>query len=155
MRKMFGADQDPDPQQRILLECAYEAFENAGMPKERIAGQRIGVFVGGAASDFRLGNLRDLEHTPMFEASGNHQAILAGRISHAFDLRGPSFALDTACSSSIYAVHQAVQSIRAGESESAIVTAAHINLQPGDWVSMSLSRYSLVYTADTWLPLTF
>ena len=99
----------------MLLECAYEAFENAGMPKESIAGQRIGVFVGSSAPDFRLGTLRDLEHTPMFEATGNHQAILAGRISHAFDLRGPSYSLDTACSSSIYAVHQAVQSIRAGD----------------------------------------
>lgn len=117
------------------------------MPKERIAGQRVGVFVGGAASDFRLGTLRDLEHTPMFEATGNHQAILAGRISHAFDLRGPSYTVDTACSSGIYALHHAVQSIRAGESDSAIVTASHINLQPGDWVSMSLSRYSLTRTA--------
>ncbi|KAF7533432.1 hypothetical protein G7054_g7092 [Neopestalotiopsis clavispora] len=129
-----------DPQQRLLLECAYEAIENAGVPKEQIVGQRVGVFVGGAASDYRLGTLRDLEQTPMFDATGNHQSIMSGRISHYFDLRGPSFTVDTACSSSLYALHQAVQSIRNGESEQAIVAACHLNLQPGDWVSMSLSR---------------
>ncbi|KAI0130517.1 polyketide synthase [Xylariales sp. AK1849] len=129
-----------DPQQRLLLECAYEAIENAGIPKEQLIGQRVGVFVGGAASDYRLGTLRDLEQTPMFDATGNHQSIMSGRISHYFDLRGPSFTLDTACSSSLYALHQAVQSIRSGESAQAIVAACHLNLQPGDWVSMSLSR---------------
>ncbi|EFX00060.1 polyketide synthase [Grosmannia clavigera kw1407] len=129
-----------DPQQRLLLECAYEAVENAGIPKERLIGQKVGVFVGGAASDYRLGTLRDLEQTPMFDATGSHQSIQSGRISHYFDLRGPSFTVDTACSSSLYALHQAVQSIRNGESEQAIVAACHLNLQPGDWVSMSLSR---------------
>lgn len=65
---------------------------------------------------------------------------MAGRISHFFDLRGPSVSLDTACSSSLYALHYAVQSIRSGESELAIVAGCHLNLQLGDWVSMSLNR---------------
>ncbi|KAK4144337.1 uncharacterized protein C8A04DRAFT_36790 [Dichotomopilus funicola] len=129
-----------DPQQRMLLECAYEALENAGIPKESLVGRKVGVFVGGAASDYRLGALRDLDKTPMFETTGNHQSILAGRISHFFDLRGPSVSVDTACSSSLHALHQAVLSIRSGESELAIVAACHLNLQPDDWVSMSLSR---------------
>lgn len=59
-----------DPQQRLLLECAYEALENAGIPKESLMGRKVGVFVGGAASDYRLGTLRDLEHTPMFDTTG-------------------------------------------------------------------------------------
>ena len=70
----------------------------------------------------------------------NHQAIMAGRISHCFDLRGPSVAVDAACSSSMYALHQAFQSIRTGESELAIVAACHLNLQPDDSVTMSMSR---------------
>ncbi|KAF3760395.1 hypothetical protein M406DRAFT_109461 [Cryphonectria parasitica EP155] len=115
-------------------------FLNAGIPKESLPGQKIGVFVGGAASDYRLGTLRDLEQTPMFDATGNHQSIQAGRISHHFDLRGPSCSVDTACSSSLYALHQAVLSIRNGECDQAIVAACHLNLQPGDWISMSLSR---------------
>ncbi|KAJ4409179.1 Type I Iterative PKS [Gnomoniopsis sp. IMI 355080] len=124
----------------MLLECTYEALENAGIPKESLVGKKVGVFVGGAASDYRLGTLRDPEQTPMFDATGNQQSIQAGRISHYFDLRGPSFSVDTACSSSLYALHQAVQSIRSGESDQAIVAACHLNLQPGDWMSMSLSR---------------
>ncbi|KUI60991.1 Lovastatin diketide synthase LovF [Cytospora mali] len=129
-----------DPQQRLLLECTYEALENAGIPKETLVGKNVGVFVGGAASDYRLGTLRDLDHTPMFDATGNHQSIQSGRISHYFDFRGPGFTVDTACSSSLYALHQAVLSLRNGECEQAIVAACHLNLQPGDWVSMSLSR---------------
>lgn len=147
-RDSFLADRhslaSTDPQQRILLECAYEALENAGVPKESVIGSNTGVFVGGAASDYRLGNLRDADHTPMFDITGNHESILSNRISYYFDLRGPSCTVDTACSSSLYALHHAVQSIRAGESEQAIVAACHINLAPDDFVSMSMSRLVLV-----------
>ncbi|PNY26863.1 Polyketide synthase [Tolypocladium capitatum] len=127
-----------DPQQRQLLECTYEALENAGIPKESIAGSNMGVFVGGNSSDYRLGTLRDLSQVPMFDATGNHQCIQAGRIAHYFDLRGPCFALDTACSSSLYALHSAVQSIRSGEADSAIVAGCSLHLQPDDSVAMSM-----------------
>ncbi|KAK3172947.1 Type I Iterative PKS [Lepraria neglecta] len=127
-----------DPQQRQLLECTYEALENAGIPKESISGRNMGVFVGGTSSDYRLGTLRDLNQTPMFDSTGNHQSIQAGRISYYFDLRGPCFTIDTACSSSLYALHSAVQSIRYGETESAIVAACNLHLQPDDMVSMSM-----------------
>ena len=79
-------------------------------------------------------------HSMVDMTYSNHQSILAGRISHFFDLRGPSVTVDTACSSSLHALHLAVQSIRDGESEQAIVTACHLNLQPDDWVSMSLNH---------------
>lgn len=85
-----------------------------------------------------MGTLRDLNQVPMFDATGNHQSIQAGRISYYFDFRGPCFSLDTACSSSLYALHQAVQSIRSGESEQAVVAAANLHLQPDDYVSMSM-----------------
>jgi acyl transferase domain-containing protein len=101
----------------------------------------MGVFIGAKASDYRIGNLRDLNQVPMFDATGNHQSIQAGRISYVFDLRGPSFAIDTACSSSLYALHAAVQSIRSGESESAIVAGANLHLQPDDMISMSMLGY--------------
>ncbi|KAL2673843.1 hypothetical protein Neosp_012287 [[Neocosmospora] mangrovei] len=127
-----------DPQQRQLLECTYEALENAGVPKETIAGRNIGVFVGGASSDYRMGTLRDVNRVPMFDATGNHQSIQAGRLSYYFDFRGPCSSIDTACSSSLYALHQAVQSIRSGESEQAVVAAANLHLQPDDYISMSM-----------------
>lgn len=128
----------PDPQQRQLLECTYEALENAGFPKESIAGRNMGVFIGATASDYRIGTLRDLNQVPMFDATGNHHSIQAGRISYYFDLRGPCFAVDTACSSGLYALHSAVQSIRSGESDSAIVAGCSLHLQPDDMVSMSM-----------------
>ncbi|PKK54328.1 hypothetical protein CI102_1058 [Trichoderma harzianum] len=127
-----------DPQQRHLLECTYEALENAGIPKNTISGSNMGVFIGGASSDYRLGTLKELDQVPMYDATGNHQSIQAGRISYYFNLHGPSFSADTACSSGLYALHLAVQSIRSGESGSAIVAASNLHLQPHDMISMSL-----------------
>lgn len=112
------------------------------MPKESIAGRNMGVFVGGSFSDYHLLSLRDTDTVPMFDVTGNHQCILAGRISHYFDLRGPCFSVDTACSSSLHALHNAVQSIRAGETEQAVVASCRLNIAPDDIVSMSTSRYA-------------
>ncbi|KAI0838660.1 ketoacyl-synt-domain-containing protein [Hypoxylon sp. FL0890] len=129
-----------DPIQRLLLECSYEALENAGIPKESIAGRKVGVFIGGPDNEHRIGNLRDLDDSPMFDPTGSQGAFLAGRISYFFNLTGPTFTVDTACSSSMHALHMAVQSIRAGESEQAIVGASHLITQPDVWVSMAKLR---------------
>ncbi|KAK4038649.1 polyketide synthase [Parachaetomium inaequale] len=125
-----------DPAQRLLLECVYEALENAGVPKETVSGRKVGVFVGGNYGEHRVGNLRDLDHIPIFDATGNQGAFLAGRLAYYFNLRGPTFTVDTACSSSMHALHLAVQSIRAGEAEQAIVGASHLITHPDIWVSM-------------------
>ncbi|KAI1459254.1 ketoacyl-synt-domain-containing protein [Annulohypoxylon moriforme] len=129
-----------DPTQRLLLECSYEALENAGIPKESISGHKVGVFIGGPDNEHRFGNLRDLDDSPMFDATGNQGAFLAGRISYFLNLCGPTFTVDTACSSSMHALHMAVQSIRTGESEQAIVAASHLITQPDIWVSMAKLR---------------
>ncbi|KAK0624155.1 hypothetical protein B0T14DRAFT_583400 [Immersiella caudata] len=129
-----------DPAQRLLLETTYEALENSGIPKEKISGQRVGVFVGGNYTEHRTGNMRDLDHIPSFDATGNQGSFLSGRLAYYFNLRGPSFTVDTACSSSMHALHLAVQSIRAGESEQAIVGASHLITQPDIWVSMAKLR---------------
>ncbi|EHK42694.1 polyketide synthase [Trichoderma atroviride IMI 206040] len=126
-----------DPQQRHLLECTYEALENAGIPKHDIAGSNMGVFIGGTASNYHLGTLKEVDQIPMYDATGNHQSIQAGRISYYFNLHGPSFTADTACSSGLYALHLAVQSIRSGDSDSAIVAASSLHLQPHYMISMS------------------
>ena len=98
------------------------------------------MFVGGNYSEHRVGNLRDLDHIPTFDATGNQGAFLAGRLSYFLNLTGPAFTVDTACSSSMHALHLAVQSIRAGESEQAIVGASHLITQPDIWVSMGKLR---------------
>ncbi|OKO94430.1 Lovastatin diketide synthase LovF [Penicillium subrubescens] len=129
-----------DPQQRMLLECSYEALESAGIPKESLAGRDVGVFVGGNFSDYELNNCRDIETVPPFQATGNANAMQSNRISYYFDLAGPSMTFDTACSSSLVALHYAVQSLRSGESKEALVGGCRLNLLPDFFVSMSMSQ---------------
>lgn len=122
----------------MLLECTYEAFENAGIPSQKIAGTNTGCFIAGNVSDYRYNTLRELNQVPMFEATGNHLAIQSGRVSHFFDMRGPCLVMDTACSSGLHALHVAVQSIRSGESTCAVVGASNLVLSPEDSVTMSM-----------------
>lgn len=100
----------------------------------------MGVFVGGSQSDYSKLMLKDTETMPTFFESGNHAAILAARLSYFFNLRGPCFTTDTACSSGLTAFHLACQSLRTGESEQAIVGASHVNLLPDLLISKSNIR---------------
>ncbi|CAG7924264.1 unnamed protein product [Penicillium olsonii] len=129
-----------DPQQRMLLECSYEALESAGIPKERLARRKIGVFAGSNFSDYELNNVRDMDTIPMYQATGCAPSLQSNRLSYFFDLRGPSITVDTACSSSLVALHYAVQSMRNGEAEEALVVGCHLNLVPDLFVSTSMSQ---------------
>ncbi|CCC12643.1 hypothetical protein SMACR_07941 [Sordaria macrospora] len=129
-----------DPQQRLLLECTFEALENAGIPKHTIVGKDVGVFVGGSFPEYESHLFRDSDTIPMHQATGCAYAMQSNRISHFFDLRGPSFTADTACSSSMVAIHLACQSLRTGESSSALVGGCHLNILPEFWVSFSTCR---------------
>ncbi|KAH7364106.1 BcPKS8, polyketide synthase [Rhexocercosporidium sp. MPI-PUGE-AT-0058] len=129
-----------DPQQRILLECTFEALDSAGIPKHEIVGKNVGVFIGGSFAEYESQLFSDTESIPMYQATGNAFAMQSNRLSHFFDLRGPSFTMDTACSSSLVALHQACQSLRIGESQMALVGGCHLNTLPEFWISMSMSR---------------
>ncbi|UQC84889.1 beta-ketoacyl synthase domain-containing protein [Colletotrichum lupini] len=129
-----------DPQQRLLLECTFEALENAGIPKHTIVGKDVGVFVGGSFAEYESHLFRDSDTIPMHQATGCAHAMQSNRLSHFFDLRGPSFTADTACSASLVALHLACQSLRAGESTSAIVGGCHLNMLPEFWISFSSCR---------------
>lgn len=129
-----------DPQQRLLLECSYEAIESAGIPKEKLSGRNVGVFVGSNFADYELHNMRDVETIPMYQATGCTPSLQSNRISYFFNLRGPSVTIDTACSSSLVALHTAVQSLRLGESTEAIVAGCRLNIVPDLFVSMSMSQ---------------
>ncbi|MFD3880772.1 type I polyketide synthase [Streptomyces microflavus] len=125
-----------DPQQRLLLEVGYEALEDAGRPPGRLAGQHVGVFVGQIGSDYW--HLQQAGEGPVefYGLTGaSSRAISSNRLSFAFDLRGPSITVDTACASSLTAVHLAVQSLHAQESDVALVGAANLILAPGDGVA--------------------
>ncbi len=125
---------------RILLELSYEALENSGIPKESLVDKKVGVFIGGDVDEHRMGTLRDLDEAPRFDSTGNQGAFFAGRIAYFYGLRGPTMTINTACSSSAHAIHQAVMSLREGECDMATVGASHIITQPDVWVSMGNIR---------------
>ncbi|KAI1781129.1 putative polyketide synthase [Hypoxylon cercidicola] len=118
-----------DPQQCIMI-VAYEALETAGYSLADIAGTRTGVFMGHFTSDYKEMLFRDADAAPPYTATGVQKTSLANRLSWLFDLKGPSFAMDTACSSSLVALHLACQSLRAGESDIAIVGGTNLLLNP-------------------------
>ncbi|MFN8825778.1 MAG: type I polyketide synthase, partial [Planctomycetota bacterium] len=114
-----------DPQHRVWLELCHEAFEHAGHVPERFHG-RIGVFAGCGMDTYLLRNVLTnpqlVEDLGMFVVrhTGNDKDFLATRTSYHFDLRGPSVNVLTACSTSLVAVHQAMQSLLAGECDLAL-----------------------------------
>ncbi|WP_394832458.1 acyltransferase domain-containing protein [Pendulispora rubella] len=126
-----------DPQQRILLELAWDAFEGAGIAKEALRDRAVGVFVGSMWNDYaRLGRGGPRAIEP-FTATGQDDSIIAARISYVFGLRGPSMSLNTACSSSLVAVHLACQSLLAGESELALAGGVNLIFGPDSTLAMS------------------
>ncbi|TLD14471.1 hypothetical protein PspLS_11221 [Pyricularia sp. CBS 133598] len=119
-----------DPMQRCLLEGAYRTFENAGIPMDRIAGSKTSVYCANFARDQETIVARDPEYQSRYQSTATGYALLSNRISHFYDLRGPSLTLDTACSSGLYALHLAVQSIILGESEMSLVCGANTCMTP-------------------------
>ncbi|GLI79916.1 putative PKS/NRPS-like protein biosynthetic cluster [Penicillium ochrochloron] len=117
-----------DPQQRLLLEVTYEGLENAGIPLARVTGTKTSCFVGSFCADYTDLLLRDPECVPMYQCTnaGQSRAMMSNRVSHFFDLKGPSVTVDTACSGSLVALHLACQSLRTEDASMAI--AAGVNL---------------------------
>lgn len=132
-----------DPQQRLLLEVTWEAFEDAGLVAEQLYGSRTGVFVGGFTLDNLLIRLDETNR----ELANSHtgasctMTILSNRISHVFNLHGPSVTMDTACSSSLVATHYACQSLWAKESDLAIVGGVNVILGPEYSLVLSKGRF--------------
>jgi acyl transferase domain-containing protein len=104
-----------DPQQRMLLEVAIEALDDAGQPHNQLVGSRTGVFVGITLSDYlQLQANADQATIDAYRLTGNVLNAAAGRISFLLGLQGPCIAVDTACSSALVSIHLACQSLRAG-----------------------------------------
>ncbi|KAI1851631.1 hypothetical protein JX266_003093 [Neoarthrinium moseri] len=119
-----------DPQQRKLLEVVFECFENAGVSLEEISGTNTGVYVGNFTVDHQTIQARDPDTIHRYNATGGSTTILANRISHVFDLQGPSSTTDTACSSSLYCLDSAVNSLKRGDCDGAVVAAVNLITSP-------------------------
>lgn len=118
-----------DPQQRLALELTWEALEHARIPASSVKGKQVGVFIGSSSNDYQLLAVSDPNAHP-YALTGTSTAIVANRVSYFYDFRGPSIAVDTACSSSLVAVHQAVRSLRTGESDLALAGGVNMLLAP-------------------------
>ncbi|WP_084516548.1 type I polyketide synthase [Microtetraspora niveoalba] len=126
-----------DPQQRLLLEMAVEALDDAGIDPAALAGTDTGVFVG--ISDPAYGTMQALEPGGMgpYSMSGGTLSIAANRLSHFFDLRGPSMSIDTACSSSLTAVERAWRSLAEGSSRVVLAGGVNLLISPGPFIGFS------------------
>ncbi len=131
--------QSMDPQQRMLLEVCWEAFENAGIDIAKLKGSKTGVFCGIANSDYAVAHLRSgyPEKIDAYSVTGTALSAAVGRISYLFGFEGPNMALDTACSSSLVAVHLACQSLRSGESDIAVAAGINLILTPEGHIGFS------------------
>ena len=119
-----------DPAQRKFLEVVYEAFESGGVPLDKLAGSKTGCFVGNFNYDHQLMQYRYTEYPQPYSVTGGGITVLSNRINYIFDLKGPSMTLDTACSSSMYALHMACSAIQTGECTAAVVGGSNLILTP-------------------------
>ncbi len=126
-----------DPQQRLMLQVAWEALEDAGIAADRLKGSSTGVFVGVSVNDYATVQKYHPIADSVHAGTGTALCIVANRISHRFDFHGPSLAVDTACSSSMVAVDQACRSLRDGDCEVALAGGVNALLEPGAFLYFS------------------
>ncbi|WP_082973512.1 type I polyketide synthase [Mycobacterium sp. E2327] len=130
-----------DPQQRLMLETAWEGLERAGYSPGALRGSRSGIFVGVGANEYShllsAGSVEKLE--PHF-ITGNALNAISGRVAFALGLEGPAVAVDTACSSSLVAVHQACQALHSGDCDLALAGGVNVLLSPVTIIAASRAR---------------
>ncbi|MEV5432441.1 SDR family NAD(P)-dependent oxidoreductase [Streptomyces sp. NPDC052701] len=128
-----------DPQTRLFLECVWTLLESSGYTRDRLRdahGNRVGVHVGAMYQHYQLLS-SDLVHESI--TSVMSYSAIANRVSHFFDLQGPSLAIDTTCSSSLVAIHMACEELRRGGSDMMIAGGVNLSLHPKKYLGLSLT----------------
>lgn len=119
-----------DPNQKQMLEVVYEGLENAGLTLEKLDNQPVGCFVGSFSSDYADMQNRDPEDRPPNNSLGVGRAILANRLSHFLNIKGPSVTLDTACSGSLQGLDLACRYLQDRDIDAGIIAAANLYMSP-------------------------
>src|SRR6202161_2006207 len=131
-----------DPQQRVLLEVAWEALEHAGIAPDGLSGTRAAVMMGVYYSEYQSSSAANPDTIDAYSATGNAHSVTVGRIAYLLGLRGPAVAVDTACSSSLVSVHLACQSLRLRESDLALAGGVNLILRPE--TQLALSKWGML-----------
>jgi acyl transferase domain-containing protein/acyl carrier protein len=130
-----------EPQQRLMLETAWEGLERAGCSPGALRGSRTGIFVGVAANEYaHLLSSESIDKIEPYFITGNALNAISGRVAFALGLEGPAVAVDTACSSALVAVHQACQALHSGDCDMALAGGVNVLLSPVTVVAASRAR---------------
>ncbi|CAM3420336.1 SDR family NAD(P)-dependent oxidoreductase [Parendozoicomonas haliclonae] len=129
-----------DPQQILLLKNAWLALENACLVPDDLRGERVGVFLGIGPPEFSHTQRHLRAETDMYSVTGSHISFAAGRLAHSLGLQGPCMAVDTACSSTLTALHLACQALDSGDCDLALVAGVQTIMLPQTYIALCRAR---------------
>lgn len=130
-----------EPQQRLMLETVWEGLERAGYSPAALRGSRTGIFAGVGANEYaHLLSSESIDKIEPYFITGNALNAISGRVAFALGFEGPAVAVDTACSSALVAVHQAVQALHSGDCDLAVAGGVNVLLSPVTVIAASRAR---------------
>jgi acyl transferase domain-containing protein len=126
-----------DPQQRLVLEVAWEALQRANLRPGTLAGSSTGVYLGAMSSDYDIARRWDVDGIDGYKVTGNASSLISGRVAYTLGLSGPALTIDTACSSSLVALRLACGALRSGECDLALAGGVTVMSTPQIFVEFS------------------